>query len=158
SLAHLGELTELAKNATAFLQEAEQRGDLYGTTVMRMGEPNLIWLAQDLPDEARSECLEAIGRWSQKGFHQQHVDFHYAMGQIEIYVGDGVAAFERIRSIWRQLEKSFTLTLEVPRIVQTDLRARAALAAAVQLSGEKRRAMIAEAAKAARALGKERAE
>ena len=60
SLARLGELIELSKNVTQFLQEAEQRGNLYGSTVLRMGEPNLIWLAIDLPDEARSECEEGI--------------------------------------------------------------------------------------------------
>ncbi|MGZ3438484.1 MAG: serine/threonine-protein kinase, partial [Polyangia bacterium] len=120
SLARLGELTELSKNVTQFLQEAEQRGDLYGSTVLRMGEPNLIWLAMDLPEEARSECEEGIRRWSQRGFHQQHVDFNFAMTQIDLYVGDGAAAFARISGVWPQLQKSFTLRLDVARIVNVD--------------------------------------
>jgi eukaryotic-like serine/threonine-protein kinase len=157
SLARLGELTELSKNVTAFLQEAEQRGDLYGSTVLRMGEPNLIWLAMDLPDEARSECEEGIRHWSQRGFHQQHVDFSYAMTQIDLYVGDGPAAFARITGVWPQLETSFTLKLDVARIVNWDLRGRAAVAAAGKATGAQRNALLSEAKRAVRALGRERA-
>ena len=159
SLARLGELTELSKIVTAFLQEAEGRGDLYGSTVLRMGEPNLIWLAMDLPDEARSECEEGIRRWSQRGFHQQHFDFAYAMTQIDLYVGDGAAAFARVTEVWPQLEKSFTLRLDVPRIVSIDLRGRAALAAAAATAAgaAQRKPLLAEAERAVRALDKERA-
>ena len=157
SLARLGELTELSKNVTSFLQEAEQRGDLYGSTVLRMGEPNLIWLAMDLPDEARSECEEGIRHWSQRGFHQQHVDFSYAMTQIDLYVGDGAAAFARVSGVWPQLEKSFTLRLDVARIVNVELRGRAAVAAATAATGPERKRLVAEAERAMRALGKERA-
>jgi hypothetical protein len=157
SLARLGELTELSKNVTQFLQEAEQRGDLYGSTVLRMGEPNLIWLAMDLPEEARSECEEGIRRWSQRGFHQQHVDFSYAMTQIDLYVGDGAAAFARVSGVWPQLEKSFTLRLDVARIVSLHLRGRAALAAAVEASGAARKELLADARRMVKALRKERA-
>ena len=157
SLARLGELTELSKNVTAVLQEAEQRGDLYGSTVMRMGEPNLIWLAMDLPDEARSECEEGIRRWSQRGFHQQHVDFSYAMTQIDLYVGDGPAAYARVSGVWPQLEKSFTLRQDVARIVHQDLRGRAALAAAMQAKEPHRKALVGDVARMVRALDKEAA-
>jgi eukaryotic-like serine/threonine-protein kinase len=157
SLARLGELTELSKNVTQFLQEAEQRGDLYGSTVLRMGEPNLIWLAMDLPEEARSECEEGIRHWSQRGFHQQHVDFSYAMTQIDLYVGDGAAALARVTGVWPQLEKSFTLRLDVARIVNLDLRGRAALAAAAAASGTARKGFLAEARRMVKALQKERA-
>ena len=157
SLARLGLLSELAKNVTASLQEAEQRGDLYGSTVLRMGEPNLIWLATDLPDEARSECQDAIGRWSQRGFHQQHVDFEYAMAQIELYRGDGAAAFERMRAVWPQLERSFTLRLDVARIVNLDLRGRTAVAAAAAAAPSGRAALLADARRSAGKLERERA-
>ena len=140
---------------TLFLQEAEQRGDLYGSTVLRMGEPNLIWLAMDLPDEARSECEEGIRRWSQRGFHQQHVEFSRAMTQIELYVGDGAAAFARISGVWRDLERSFTLRLDVARIISLDLRGRAAVAAAAAATGARRQALVADARRTLRALAKE---
>jgi eukaryotic-like serine/threonine-protein kinase len=156
SLARLGELNELAKNVTASLQEAEQRGDLYGSTVLRMGEPILIWLAQDLPDEARSECEDAIGRWSQRGFHQQHAEFTYGMTLIELYVGDGAAACERMRVVWPQLEKSYTLELAMARVVNIDLRARATVAAAAQAEGRRRKELLAQASRWVRALEKEK--
>jgi hypothetical protein len=157
SLARLGELTELSKNVTAFLQEAEQRGDLYGSTVLRMGEPNLIWLAMDLPEEARSECEEGIRRWSQRGFHQQHVDFGFAMTQIDLYVGDGAGAYARVSGVWPQLEKSFTLRQDVARIVHQDLRGRAALAAAAQANEPLKKGLVAEVRRMVRALEKESA-
>ena len=157
SLARLGELVELSKNVTAFLQEAEQRGDLYGSTVLRMGEPNLIWLAMDLPDEARSECEGGIRRWSQRGFHQQHVDFSYAMTQIDLYVGDAAAAYARVSGVWPQLEKSLTLRQDMARIVHHDLRGRAALAAAATAAPPLRKGLVADARRMARSLAKEAA-
>src|SRR4029077_77492 len=119
----------------------------------RMGEPNLIWLAMDLPDEARSECEEGIRRWSQRGFHQQHVDFSHAMTQIDLYIGDGAAAFARVSGVWPQLEKSFTLKLDVARIISLDLRGRAAAAAAATATAAAhRRTLVGETERAARAL------
>ena len=99
----------------------------------------------DLPDEARSECEEGIRRWSQRAFHQQHVDFSYAMTQINLYVGDGAAAFARVSGVWPQLEKSFTLRLDVARIVNLELRGRAAIAAAAAAAGTQRATLVGEA-------------
>jgi hypothetical protein len=152
SLARLGELSELAKNVTASLQDAEQRGDLYGSTVLRMGEPNLIWLVQDLPDEARGECEDAIARWSQRAFHVQHTYHAYAMVQIELYNGQGVAAWERVRAMWPRLEGSFILRFPLPRVANLDMRARAAVTAAAQATGAQRRELMAHARAAARMM------
>jgi tetratricopeptide (TPR) repeat protein len=154
SLARLGELSELAKNVTASLQDAEQRGDLYGSTVLRMGEPNLIWLVQDLPDEARGECEDAIGRWSQRAFHTQHSYHVHAMVQIELYAGQGEAAWQRVLAMWPRLLPSFLLRLPLPRLAMIDLRARAAVAAAAQATGARRKELLAEARRAARAVSR----
>jgi hypothetical protein len=153
SLARMGELSELAKNVTASLQEAEQRGDRYAATALRMGEPNIIWLVQDLPHEARGECEDAIGHWSRSGFHAQHVFHAFAMGQIELYAGAG--AWERAQALWPQVERSFLLRLPLLRAGLVELRGRAALAAAASATAARRKELLREARAAARRLERE---
>jgi hypothetical protein len=155
SLARMGELSELAKNVTASLQAAEQRGDRYAATVLRLGEPNIIWLVQDLPDEARGECEDAIGHWSRSGFHAQHLFHAFSMGQIELYSGDGAGAWERARALWPLVERSFLLELPLLRAGLVELRGRAALAAAASATGARRKPLLAEARAAAKRIDKE---
>ena len=80
------------------------------------------------------------------------------MTNIDLYVGDGAAAYARVSGVWPQLEKSFTLRLDVARIVHLDLRGRSAVAAAAQAKEPLKKPLIADARKMVRALEKERAE
>jgi hypothetical protein len=79
------------------------------------------------------------------------------MTQIDLYVGDGAAAFARVSGVWPQLEKSFTLRLDVARITSLHLRGRAAVAAAAGASGAARKELVADARRMVKALQKERA-
>jgi serine/threonine protein kinase len=146
----LGELTELAKATTEYLQEAEQRGDLYATTLLRLGLLNIMWLVEDLPTEARQECEDAIAHWSNRGFHTQHTNYGFALAQIDLYLGNGEAAWQRVQQMWPELERAHMLRLQVARIGNHDLRGRAAVAAAAKASGSERARRLRDARASAR--------
>src|SRR5207244_3023350 len=69
SIANLGDLRALATLAPARLRDAEQRGDLYGATNIRVGWPNLLWLLRHDPTGAREDVTDAMSHWSWRGFH-----------------------------------------------------------------------------------------
>ena len=68
--------------------------------------------------------------WSRAGYHVQHNDQVWASLQVELYVGDGVAAWERITRHWPVLSRSLLLRVQFIRTAMLGLRARCALAAA----------------------------
>jgi serine/threonine protein kinase len=146
----LGEMSELAKATTEYLQEAEQRGDLYAATLLRLGLLNIMWLVEDLPTEARQECEDAIAHWSNRGFHTQHADYQWALTQIDLYLGNGEAAWQRVRQVWPELERAHMLRLQVVSVGNHDLRGRAAIAAAAKAGGDERARRLRDARESAR--------
>ena len=74
--------------------------------------------------------------------------------QIELYAGDGAAAFRRVSEKWRAIERSGLLRVELNRILALDLRARAAIAGAFAAQGHEGRRLLRLAAADARALAR----
>jgi hypothetical protein len=72
-----------------------------------------------------------MAQWSREGYHVQHNDALWAAVQIELYRGNGPAAWSIISRSWRALERSLLLRVQFIRTSMLFLRARAALAAAV---------------------------
>jgi eukaryotic-like serine/threonine-protein kinase len=154
SLFNLGSLGELCRRVPQYLAEAERRGDLYGATDMRTGLPNVAWLVVDDPQTARDQCERARKSLSQRlDFYLQHYYELLAQTHIDLYVGDGEAAYQRILERWPKLKKSMLLRVQVIRAEAMFMRGRAALAAAgaVAESSERRPQLIAEVE---RAMGK----
>jgi len=155
SLSWLGELGELSRRVPMYLQEAEDRGDLYAAVNMCTGPPNLAWLVRDDVAGARRAATDALKRWSQKSFHVQHTDELYAQAQIDLYVGDGPGAYRRVASSWRALRGSYLLYCQLNRINMLHLRARGALAAA-QAPGAEKEKLLRVATRDARRIARER--
>jgi hypothetical protein len=153
SLCYLGRIEELARLLQPGLREASERSDRFATMSARSGFPNVVWLAQDDVARARSEADDAIAQWSQSGFHLQHLLDLFAQVQIDLYAGDGEAAIRRVSEKWRAIERSGLLRVALNRILALDLRARAAIAAALGAGGNRRR-LINLAAADARALAR----
>ncbi len=130
SLFFLGEVGELRARLPVLLKEARERGDLYAATNLGTFVGYLTWLAADDPEGARRDLGEVMGQWSQQGFHVQHLTGLMAQVQIDLYRGDGPAAWKRITGQWPALAGSLFLRVQVVRIFMLHLRARAALAAA----------------------------
>jgi hypothetical protein len=101
---------------------------------------------------ARAEVDEAMQRWTFQGYHVQHWYELIARTQIDLYTGDGEAAWARVEDQWSSLERSNLLRLQHTRIVALHLRARAALAAAMDQSGTARDQRLRVASACARRL------
>src|SRR5262249_51902252 len=80
-------------------------------------------------ERARREVRQVIDEWSQQGFHVQHMNRLFDEVQIDLYQGEGSAAWQRVTGQWPALARSYLLRVQQVRIFLLHLRARAALAA-----------------------------
>jgi hypothetical protein len=158
ALSHLGELAELSRRWPILLAQARERGDLYAAINLSSYLMSVVRLAADDPDAARADLKENMAQWSQQGYHVQHNDAVWAGVQIELYCGAGQSAWTLISQAWPALRRSLLLRVQFIRTSMLFLRARAALAAAVELKGSRpaeARALFKVAARAARKLQRE---
>ncbi len=130
SLWFLGDVRELSRRLPLRIAEAQARGDLYAVINFRAGAPNLLWLALDAVDEGRRQLREAMARWSRSGVHIQHYRELFSLMHIDLYIGDGATAYARALDRWKALERAQLFRVLLIHNLMTDLRARAALAAA----------------------------
>ena len=154
ALLYLGELGEVSRRVPGLLTAALEQGNLLATTDLRT-RLNLIWLADDDPDRARNEVIEAMKAWPQEGFHLQHYTSMLALAQIELYTGDAEVAWKHIKGQWQALKDSMLLRLQILRVEAAHLQARIALASASFSNQKKRESLFRIAEKQARVIAKE---
>jgi eukaryotic-like serine/threonine-protein kinase len=135
SLFYLGRLTELSARLPALLQEARDRDDLTAETNLRTRLAYILHLAADNPARARAEVVQAISAWGGRGFYAQHSWQLYTLGEVDLYAGSGRAAWQRIQDGWAPLRRSLLLGVQAVRVESTYLRARSAIAAALDEAG-----------------------
>lgn len=155
SLTYMGKITELRRRRQVLLKEAQERGDLYAQTNLGTYIMALDRLGADDREGAREELQDAISRWTQRGFHVQHHNATLAHTLVELYRGNGLAAWERIREVFPGYRKSFLLRVQQVRTDIVQSRARSALAAACANSSN-RTSLLRAAASDARRLKRER--
>lgn len=126
TLACLGEMTRARARMVELLPRAAERGDLYSTISLRIGLPNLSWLAADEPDEARRQIAQARAAAPLAPF--QEYTAVYAETQVDLYEGAPAAGWARVNTAWPVLRAGFVLRVQGVRIDLVDLRARCALA------------------------------
>jgi serine/threonine protein kinase len=143
SLIYLGEMREISLRVPVLLNAAEKRNNLYELTDLRT-RVNLLWLLNDDADEARRQVIEAMQKWTQKGFHRQHYNALLALAQIELYTGDGLVAWKQVEAQWPMLSDSMMLRVQIIRIEALHLKARCALAAAALKRSDHRLIDVAE--------------
>jgi serine/threonine protein kinase len=127
SLLYMGELVEVSRRVPALLSAALEQGNLFAAMELRT-RLNLIWLAADDPDKARTDVIEALKSWTHEGFHLQHYVSLHALAQIELYTGDAEVAWKHVEGQWSALEDSLLLRTPAVRVEAMQLRARTALA------------------------------
>jgi hypothetical protein len=162
ALVFLGDFVELRQRQAHLLNDAEQRGDIYTTINLRVGYPNLAWLAVDDVGAARRNATlarDALATWrsaraSNANFLVQHWQVMLAEAQIELYAGDGPRAYERVARDAKALKKSFLLQVQFVRAGTDYLRARCAVAS-VDAAPTMRAALLDEAAALGRRLERE---
>jgi hypothetical protein len=157
ALFYLGEVKDLSRRLPQFLKEARERDDLTAATNLRTRVAYIMHLAADNPEQAREEVRQGMARWAHGAFHAQHSWEMYACGEIDLYSGRGRAAWEWVNQKWTPLTRSLLLRIQAVRIESQYLRARSALAAAVeQAPGDAgRRALVKRAERDAATLARE---
>jgi len=153
--AFLGNLVELRRRQERLLADAEQRGDLFMAVLLRVSHPVLLVLADDDPNAARDQVRAAKARWSHGKFLIQDWQVTRSEAEIELYAGNGGAAWNRLELDRRPLEKSLLLRVQFMRVLTEFARGRAAIASIVA-APERKAAQLAEANKSARQLRGER--
>ena len=157
-LSHQGAVAELSHRWPILLNLARGRGDLYAVMNLSSYIMSIVRLAADDPETADRELRQTMSQWSREGYHVQHNDALWAAVQIELYRGDGAAAWGLIDRTWPALRRSLLLRVQFIRTSMHFLRARAALAAAVAVRGSRpaeTRSLLAIARRAARCLERE---
>jgi len=150
----LGELEELRRRRRALLKEAEQRQDLFSMTNYRTEVMSYDLLAAGDPTGAAHEVDDAIRRWSQYGFHVQHLFALVANVRIDLYRGMGAEARGRISGAWSAYRQSRLNRSCIARINVDQLIACSALASCANRPGAP--SLLREASAAAGHLEHER--
>jgi hypothetical protein len=91
----------------------------------------LACLAEDDVPAAEAAIRGGMERWSQQGFHNQHYYEMFAAAETRLYGGAGVAAWKGFELRWKALARTLLLRVQPILIESVHLRARTALAAAV---------------------------
>jgi eukaryotic-like serine/threonine-protein kinase len=134
SLTYMGEVAELSKRRPALIKEAQDRGDHYAMTNLSTSHTMaVVRLGADDPEGARVE-LKAIDQWTQKGFHIQHHIALLARVLIDLYLGEGLAAWSYVSKKWPAYTDSLLFRVQQIHIDALQLRGRSALAAAMTAS------------------------
>ncbi len=152
SLGWMGDLNVLGERVERGLREAENRGDLYAETILRAGMPNVVFLRRGSAAVAREHVLDVMGRWTQRGYHMQHYWCLLALARIELYVGNGRAAWTRVSDDWSRLSRALILQVRVIGVEALHLRASAAVAAAAAATGDDRKRLTRVALRDARRI------
>ncbi|RMH40548.1 MAG: serine/threonine-protein kinase PknK [Deltaproteobacteria bacterium] len=126
---YLGELRAADALLSAGLRHAQEIGDLYSASTLRLGIRNAQWLARDDVAAARFHLEEALRDWPDESFYLQHYMGAFARANLELYVGDAVAALAAVEDAWEPARRALVLRAQFARINLRFARARAALAA-----------------------------
>jgi eukaryotic-like serine/threonine-protein kinase len=151
----LGDWGEMTRRVLVGLGDARDRGNAYGMAGMCSPFGVAAWLGKDEPEEARRALREVTSTWSVEGFQIQHYWFLMAGSLVQLYEGDGPGAWAEICRRWKSAAASLTMRFPANRAQLLHMRGCCALAAAeASRTAGARRALLEQAVKAARRLGR----
>jgi serine/threonine protein kinase len=149
----LGELNQLTQRYTRLIAEAEERGNILMSANLRAIAAVPVWLAADDPARARRELGEAA-QWTQGKFSTQWRLTIFGT-ELDLYIGDGAGAYERVRGLRGALRKNFYLFVQYVRALTAFTQGRAAIASLDGLPVGLRRGRLAEIRRLERRLERE---
>jgi hypothetical protein len=147
-----GEFREVLRLVPGYVQEAENRGDLYSATYQMTGFSNVAWLSKDDVTEARRMLTLAERRWPTEQFDVPRYLNLMAAAHIELYDGTGAAAYRRVLRDWASLRWGVAFRSQITRFGMRFARGLSALAA-YDVTGD--RVLLHDAESCARAISRE---
>ena len=127
SLFQLGRLKELRSGVLSAIEDAEQRGDLFGSISFRLSHFPTIWLLEDAPARSREQMRFALERLT--AHTPAHRWYHLlAEHLIDLYTGERATAFQRIEAEWPKLKRQLLLRVPAIRMDALWVRGTAAMA------------------------------
>jgi len=154
TFAFRGAYTEMMSYGHRVLDESRQRHDLYTPATIGMFVEPIERLLADDPDGSRHALKEVARRWTYQGLSLQRVMEHMQSTFIDLYVGDGKRAWDRLNQWWPELRASHLLRLEQMRIQMFHIRANCAIQAALATGSDQ---LLESARKDAHLIARERA-
>lgn len=137
---YMGRVADLDQRLPQWVREAKETGDLYSVANSTTWIGHITRLALDDPDQAERDVYDVMERWSQAGFHLQHLFSLVARVQIDLYRGEPNRGLVLFKEQWPALRGSMFMFTEVIRVSVWCLRARCAVAAAE--NGANRKALL----------------
>ena len=143
ALVYMGNLRETKARTLRLLADAEQRGDLYTTVNLRASHPMAAWLGLDDVAGARRHLRESMQEWPKTGFLVQHWQSMLWESEVELYAGNGAAAWDRLQRDARDLRRSGMFSVQLIEILTHFVRGRSAVASAGLAAAEHERRLTA---------------
>jgi hypothetical protein len=130
SLIYLGRLSELRRRYLSAFQQARERGNFYLESTLGPYVGTFARLSRGEVALARAETAESIAKWTQRGFHVQHLDHFYACAYADLYEGDGDSAWKRVVEYGPAARASLLTRIQQVRIDVLQISGRSAVSAA----------------------------
>jgi hypothetical protein len=144
----MGRWAEMKALLPELLEDARLRGDLYAQAILQMHTGSCSEMANDNPEEALAG-LAILQKWSNTGFHVEHLVEMHNQVEIALYTGRGHEAMSILSKSWPALDASLLLRVQTLKIQMLSLRGRAALHfAAEKAPGGGRRELLGAAGRA----------
>ncbi len=145
ALVYMGNLREAKTRTLRLLADAEQRGDLYTAVNLRASHPMAAWLGSDDVAGARRHLRESMQVWPKTGFLVQHWQSMLWEAEVELYSGNGAAAWDRLERDARDLRRSGMHNVQLIAILTYFVRGRSAVASLAGLAASDREPRLAAA-------------
>jgi len=126
----LGELPGVTRRLPRYLRDAEDRGDLFFETLLRVGHTAVHWLAIDDTKALETALDDLLPRWPSDAFLIQHMYALWSRTLVDLYEGGGAASVALYEEGWRGMERGMHLRVKLSRARALQLRAAANLGAA----------------------------
>jgi serine/threonine protein kinase len=126
----MGEFAELSRLSGPLLKDARERGDVYSALMNGAYATVNVCLAADDAAGARRLVRELLAQWPSEEFNIQRLHALWGETCIDLYCGEGTAAWERLNRVWPLTREP--QNVQVIHIWMLSFRARSALAAAHQ--------------------------
>lgn len=130
SAVFLGNLQGLGERLSRHRRDAEDRGDLFFQTLLRVGHTAVHWLAVDDARGAKASVDELIPRWPAERFLIQHMYALWSQTMIDLYEGGGEASVVLHERDFGAMKRGMHLRVQLSKLRALQMRASAYLGAA----------------------------